>query len=481
MALKQVLKEREIREKREELDRLNAGKDALAERRAALTTREAQLETAVGEVTEETSAEDRAKLDEETEKWQQDDAALTGEEEENQAAREKIEGEIVQLEAELDEMSKRARKSASAKAAGRNDEKRTEEKTMNTRKKFFGMSMQERDAFLADGDVIEFLTRVRNLGKQERAVTGAELLIPTVVLDLISENVAEYSKLYKHVRVRTVSGKARQSVMGTVPEAVWTEMCAKVNELTMSFAAVEVDGYKVGGLIYVCKALLEDSDINLAEEIIGALGQAIGIALDKAILYGTGTKMPLGIVTRLAQTAAPESYPANARPWANLSASNVKTITAANSAGLKAYQEILKAFGNAKSKHSAGGKFFAMSEATYNTLMAEALSINAAGAIVSGQNGVMPVIGGAIETLSFIPDNVIIGGYGDLYLLTERAGTAITQSEHYRFAEDQVTFKATARYDGMPVIAEGFVAIGLNGTAVSASAVTFAADTANAT
>ena len=84
-----------------------------------------------------------------------------------------------------------------------------------------------------------------------------------------------------------------------------------------------------------------------------------------------------------------------------------------------------------------------------------------------------------IEKLSFIPDDVIIGGYGDLYLLAERAGTAISQSEHARFIEDQTVFKGTARYDGLPVIAEGFVAIGIGGTKPTANAVTFAEGTAN--
>ena len=39
------------------------------------------------------------------------------------------------------------------------------------------------------------------------------------------------------------------------------------------------------------------------------LGQSIGLALDKAIVYGTGVKMPLGIVTRLAQASKAEGCP----------------------------------------------------------------------------------------------------------------------------------------------------------------------------
>ena len=90
----------------------------------------------------------------------------------------------------------------------------------------------------------------------------------------------------------------------------------------------------------------------------------------------------------------------------------------------------------------------------------------------------MPVIGGAIEVLSFIPDNVIVSGYFDLYILAERAGQKFASSEHVRFLQDRTVFKGTARYDGAPVIAEGFVAIGIKNTDPATTA-TFASDTAN--
>ena len=90
----------------------------------------------------------------------------------------------------------------------------------------------------------------------------------------------------------------------------------------------------------------------------------------------------------------------------------------------------------------------------------------------------MPVIGGDIVVLDFIPDNNIVGGYGDLYLLAERAGTVLASSEHARFVEDQTLFKGTARYDGTPVIAEGFVVIGIN-AATPTTSVSFKPDEAN--
>ena len=174
---------------------------------------------------------------------------------------------------------------------------------METRK-FYNMTMQERDAFFANPEVQNFLEETRTAIREKRSLSNVGLLIPEVMLGIIRENVIEYSKLYKHVTVRAISGEGRMVVMGTIPEAVWTDCCGKLNELELGFADVEVSCWKVGGFYTVCNANIEDSDIDLAAEILTAIGQAIGLALDKAILYGTGTRMPLGIVTRLVQTAS---------------------------------------------------------------------------------------------------------------------------------------------------------------------------------
>lgn len=461
MALKVLLLRKKLTDKQNELRTLETSAEAFA-------AREAELETSIEEVQTE---EERSVVEEAV-------AQFEAERDANTQAQEALRSEIDQIEAEMRELETQAREAA--KNPGKKEpEVRKEEMTMDTRTRFFGMTVSQRDAFFARTDMKEFLQRVREMAQEKRAVNGTELLIPDIALGLLRENIGEYSKLAKHVYRVRVSGTARQTIMGSIPEAVWTEMCAKLNELELSFNNVEVDGFKVGGFFAECNAVLEDSDINLGQELLTTLAAAIGYALDKAILYGTGTKMPLGIVTRLAQTTEPENYPASAYPWANLSTSNIQTVTAANSTGAKLFQSVLKGFGAAKSKRSRGAKFWAMNEATYTTLMAEALSINASGAVVSGMQTTMPVLGGAVEILDFIPDNNIIAGYGDQYLLAERAGTTLARSEHVRFLEDQTVFKGTARYDGKPTIPEAFVVFGLNATTPTTS-MSFAEDKANA-
>lgn len=450
---------------RNKIDSKKKALSNLREKDADFQKREEDLEAAVSEMDENTPEEDRKVIEKQAE-------ALDNEKEQHENDKKALESEIEKLEKELSELEERQKDASKIKDKNENG---GNAEMSQSRRKFFGMNSQERSAFFAREDVKTFIENVRAVATSaihnKRGITGADLTIPDVILDLIKENIMEYSKLVNKVRLRPVSGVARQNVMGTIPEAVWTEMCASLNELEFSFSQTEVEGYKVGGVIYICKATLEDSDINLGAEIIEGLGIAIGIALDKAILYGVGTKMPQGIVTRLAQTSAPSDYPAKSRPWADLHTSNMITIDSGKT-GLDFFKEIVKAIGNAKNKYSRGTKFWCMNEATYTKITLEAMNFNSAGAIVSIQDGVMPVVGGDIIVLSddIIADNNIVAGYGDLYLLAERAGATFGRSDEYKFAEDLVAFKGIARYDGKPVIAEGFVAIGL-GSAPASSAI----------
>lgn len=464
MALKALLIKKRLDEKRKQRAALDA-KDA------EFSAREAELAKGIEEVTEETSTEERNALDELV-------SAFDAEKTEHEEGKAQLDREIGDLEKALAE-EEAAQNTDPINIEPEAPAERKEEKSMNTitRDRFFGkMSVQERDAFAAREDVRAYLQEIRTSIKEKRAITNVGLTIPEVMLGLLRENLVNYSKLYRHVTVRTVRGDGRYLIMGVVPEAIWTECCANLNELTLGFNDLEFNCYMVAGYYAVCNANIEDSDLDLIAELLEALAQAIGLALDKAILYGRNTNttqnMPQGIVSRLVQTEAPSGYPATARPWVDLHTSNVLTI--ANSVtGVDFFKALALDSGAAKGRYARGEKVWVMNETTYTKVVAEAMSIDAGGAIVSGVNGTMPVIGGVIEVLNFIPDNVIIGGYFELYVLAERRGPRFGTSEHVRFLQDQTVMKGVARYDGAPAIAEAFVAVGI-GAAPTATAVTFA-------
>lgn len=465
MALKQLMISKKIEQRKASMAELQVQEETLK-------TREAELETALEEAKTD---EEIALVEENTDKLETDKADL-------EEKKSKLEGEIAELEGELEQLNGKQPK---------NDPKEPEQKKSNPRgdgimkryKFFNGMTRESVETFIVRDEVKDFLTRTRELMGEKRAVTGGELNIPDVMLELLRDNLHKYSKLISRVNLKPVNGTARQNIAGTVPEAIWTEMVGKLNELSIVFNQFEVDGYKVGGFIPVANSLIEDSDLNLANEILTALGQGMGLAVDKAILYGTGTKMPVGVVTRLAETVKPAYWGIKEKAWTDLHLTNLLLIDAAANTDTLFYKDLILKLGKVKANYASGGKSWAMNENTFATLQAKALTINAAGAIVSGQTQTMPIVGGEIDFLDFIPDNVIVGGYMSLYLLAERKGATLAQSEHVQFIEDNTVFKGTSRYDGRPVIGEAFVAINISQedlqTAPTATAVTFAADTAN--
>lgn len=461
MALKVLLLRNKLDVKKKKLNDLR-------ERDADFEKREKEIEDAIAEMTEETTEEDRAAVERQAEEFQK-------EKDEHEKEKTNLEEEVEGIEKEIREEEEKqskpeARNSRETRTPER--EERRESRAMN-KAVFFGMNLQERDAFMERQEVREFLGQVRTCIQEKRALENVGLTIPDVMLPMIRQVIEENSKLMKYVTVRQVGGTSRQNIMGEIPEAIWDEMCASIKELDLTFYNMEMDGYKVSGYFAVCNATLEDSDVALATEIIYALGKAIGKGVDKAIIYGKNVKMPMGIVTSLLLTTAPSEYPKTGRDWEDLSKSHV--ITGKSATGVALFQDIVTSSGIIDNDYETGQIVWLMNKKTHTKLIAESMGINSAAAIVAGMNNAMPVLGGPIEEFKYIPDDTIVFGFFKNYTLVERAGTKIGQSEHVKFLDDQTVFKGTARYDGDLAIREAFAVYGI-GKAPVTTAPTFAGE-----
>jgi HK97 family phage major capsid protein len=467
MSLKQLMLGKKIEQR----------KSALADlmiKEEGFVTRSKELEDALSE----------AKTDEEISTVEESITSLESEQKDVEDKKSTLENEIEDLEKELDELNNKVPSNTENRSANQQQSQTRSEAVigMKVNKGFFkGMERSAAMELLKRDEVKTFLTHVRERSfktesMQTRAVEGGDLGIPDVILGLIRDNLHRYSKLISKVNLKRLGGTSRMNIVGDIPEAVWTEACGKLNELDLKFYQLQMDGYKIGGYIPVCNANLEDSDFNLGSEVFDAIGQSIGLGVDKAILYGTGVKMPVGIVKRLAETAKPSYWGNNERDWTNLSAVNVGQV--AGDTPQELFANLIRFSGKAKANYGNGTKFWAMNEETFTELQAQLVTFNSSGAIVASVNNTMPIIGGDIVILPFMTTGDIVGGYGSHYILAERAGSTFAVSEHVQFIEDNTVYKGTARYDGRPITGNGFVAMNILGAA-PATSVTFAPDEAN--
>lgn len=463
MALKVLMLRKKKESKQNELNELRNSNDFEA--------REKELEAAVNELNESSTDEEKETVEKEVELFEQKKKDFE-EKEKN------LEQEIKDIEEEIKAEEEKQPKPDLDNSSTKNKNERRAGNLMETRDEFFGLNMEQRTMLFANEEVKSFMSNLRSLfGKEKRSTKNTELTIPVNFLPMIKQIIEENSKLLKYTNLSSITGTGRIIIMGTYPEGIWTEQCASLNELDLGFNDVEVDGFKVGGFFKICNAILEDNDVNLAGEFINALGIAIGKAIDKAIVYGTGIKMPVGFVTRLAQETKPDNYSLTGREWKDLHTSNIITIT--GKTGIELFKEIVRARKVIVNDYSSENLVWVMNEKTHLDLLVEAMSTNVSGAIVSAMTGnTMPVAGGVIEELNFMANGDIAFGYMKNYKTVERKGVQIAQSDQVLFLDDQTAFKGTARYDGKPVIDEAFGILNISGTAPTKSVI-FAPDKAN--
>lgn len=478
MALKALMRRGQIDAKQAELDKLVAKDAEFAQRAEDIKNHIEEAKTA--------GADERAFVEAEVSKF---DAELDA----HESAKAELESSIKALTDELAEIEAKqtppAPKTAGVKITNEGVTfamNNVNIRTLPRNQRAFeaAYTLDQRKTICEQEDMRGFVSALRDMRGARAAVSGADLMIPEVLLPLISENMYRYSKLLNRVRVETVSGSAKQTIGGLVPPAVWTECCGALNEITFQFGQWPMECNKLGAFLPICNSMLEDTSasgiINLAAALVEVLSMALGLAKDEAILYGTGNGMPLGIVTRLAQQSQPAGYPTTAPAWVDLHSTNIISINGDSLTGAEFWAALEVAAGNTFTRYSRGELFWAMNSKTYSYLKSKAIATTVTGEWVALIGGRLPIVSGDVDVLEFMPDYDIVGGYGDLYLYAQREGTVIGMDDvgYINRVNDQTIFFGKERGDGAPIIPGAFVAINLKNSTPTTSYV-FPTDKAN--
>ena len=359
---------------------------------------------------------------------------IESEKTDNETEKKTVEDEIADLERDLQEINERS--SASNKDSQKRDKG---DHQMNGTNRLQVRELLKTGEYYNRSDVKEFYEKFKNL----RAVTGGELLIPEVVVNRIMDILGDYSTLYPLVDKIRVNGTARILIDTDTTPASWIEMNAALPVGDVgSLATLDFDGFKVGKITFVDNYLLSDTNIiNLDEYVSRKIARAIALALDIAILNGTGAagKQPAGIIPAI---------PAGNR------------VTVAEGAPMAEY---VKPIGLIDTGLDAVGEIRAvMRRSTYYSYFLEmTINVNGAGENVGRlPNLVRPDILGIPVTFnnSMAADQVLYGEF-DKYTLVERENIAIDNSDQVRFVEDQTAFRGKGRFDGKPTKAEAFVLV----------------------
>jgi HK97 family phage major capsid protein len=358
-------------------------------------------------------------------------AGIEKEQTDNEAEKKTVEDEIAALETELEEVTERADKTKqqTQRSKGVSDAmvNRLEVRELLKTGEYYKRS-----------DVVEFYDKFKNL----RAVTGGELTIPEVVVNRIMEILGDYSTLYPLVDKIRIKGTARIIVDTDTTPATWVEQNAALPVGDVgTLATIDFDGFKVGKITFVDNYLLQDSVINLDTYIAQKIARAIALALDIAILNGTGAagKQPTGIIPSI--------------PVGN-------QVSVASNAALV---EFVKPIGLIDTGLDSVGEIIAVMKRStyYNHFLEFSINVDGAGNVVGRlPNLTRPDILGirVVFNNSMAEDEVLYGDF-QMYTLVERENIAVDSSDQVRFVEDQMAFRGKGRFDGKPTKADAFALV----------------------
>jgi HK97 family phage major capsid protein len=348
------------------------------------------------------------------------------------AEKKTVEDEIAALEADLEEVQERTDKT---KQQNQSRGKGVVEPMVN---RLEVRELIKTGEYYKRSDVIDFYEKFKNL----RAVTGGELTIPEVVVNRIMEILGDYSTLYPLVDKIRIKGTARIIVDTDTTPASWVEQNAALPVGDVgTLATIDFDGFKVGKITFVDNYLLQDSVINLDTYIAQKIARAIALALDIAILNGTGAagKQPTGIIP---------SIPAG------------NQVSVASNSPLV---DFVKPIGLIDTGLDSVGEVVAVMKRStyYNNFLEFSINVDGNGNVVGRlPNLTRPDILGirVVFNNSMADDEVLYGDF-QMYTLVERENIAVDSSDQVRFVEDQMAFRGKGRFDGKPTKADAFALV----------------------
>ena len=463
-----------------EITALRAQLTPLEQTRDGFAAREEQLRQALGEITETSTDEERNAVSSAVDTFEQERSA-------NAAEIARIQGEIDTRSAEIARLEAEQTPPPASNSAVSNSDTRNNDHhersfvpmSNPTERRWFGLTYAERDALMQSEQVRTFLKQIREARAQQRSVTGGELGIPDGFLPILRDLTYQESKFLRYCFTTSFRGTTRQNVAGVAPEAIWTEMKDRLNEIDIDFWQLTMDGFMVGGYMAVPNSvLMDDSDLSLTTTILQALASSLAKAIDKSIWFGTGESMPVGIITRLAAQTKPTWWGSQQGDFTDLHTSNILKLDLAAKNGVEFFRPLVAALAVAKPDYSNGTVIWVMNRKTHMDIQSRALAFNDAAALVAGVSNSIPIVGGEIVEWEVMPDNEIAGGYMSLYRSVEREGTTIESNTNVRWLENQTCFKGMQRRDGKPAIGEAFVLVNY-GNVQPTTTTTFGKDRAN--
>lgn len=274
------------------------------------------------------------------------------------------------------------------------------------------------------------------------AFAGAEKLIPPTVIDRVFEDLVKNRPLLQAIDFINVTGLTEWIMKkGEIPAAWWGKLCDEIKEvMDEGFEKVQLNLYKLSAYIPVCKAMLDLGPEWLDRYVRTVLMESMYIALEQAVISGTGKEQPIGMMKDLDGAVVGGIYPD--KDAVSLTDLSPKSLG----------KEIMAPLTN-NGKRNVANVIMVVNPLDYWSLIFPAITFqNANGEYV--QNTAIPI---QFIQSTEIPTGKAVAGMAKDYFLGVGSTQKIEHSDEVKFIEDERVYIGKQYANGRPKDNESFL------------------------
>lgn len=285
-----------------------------------------------------------------------------------------------------------------------------------------------------------FLKRLqgRELNEEEkRAMTTAEssvgAAVPTTTLNRIEEMLRQTSALYNLVDVLNIPGYLSIPVEDTINDASWVAEGASSTDVNDKLKSVNFAAFKLIRTISITAEVSKMSVTAFETWIVKKITNRMAMAIENAILNGTGNGQPKGILK--------------------------ETITTLESATEEvfSYEDICNIMANLKAAYKRGAAFVVNTQTLWKDIAT--IKIGDSLIFVPDPTGEYAgrIFGKPVIEDEFIAEGQILLGLFDKYTMNWNQNINVTSDDSAEFRSGNRVYRGMALVDGKAVNTEAFV------------------------
>jgi len=291
-------------------------------------------------------------------------------------------------------------------------------------------------------------TRAYNAAKAEKradvfnTLTNSAAVVPDETLNEIISKARTIGGLFSEIRMFTIPSNVTVPIGTPTGAALWHIEGTPVDREKANVHPVSFSGYELLKIFSLSVAAKRMSVAAFERYITEELTESIRAALNEAILNGTGTGQPTGLLSGIT--------------WDSTNSIDVSTFSGDDVLTLMSM--LARGYGN--------GAKFAMSSHTLFNRVHKAKNGN--GDYIFTQDNqndnIVRLFGYPIVIDDFMPDDTILFGNFKYYGVNIPEGIAVEVSRESGFTSGLIDYRAMAVADGKPLVNEAFTKLTITAT-----------------